>query len=106
MTTARLRPRAEEDLISNTRRYSSVGGDGLGERFFASAIASLRTVERAPGVGSPHIGELCGVPGLRSWAVKGFPTRWYYFITGDHIDIVRLLADAQDLVALLGDAEQ
>jgi len=33
--------------------------------------------------------------------VGGFPCAWFYFITNDHIDVVRLLADAQDLPTIL-----
>ena len=62
---------------------------------------ALRSVERTPDIGSASIGELCDVKGLRTWPVKGFPIRWRYFVTDDHLDIVRLLADAQDLPTLL-----
>ena len=102
MTSAWLRPRAEADLIDKARYYRGAAGDQLGERFFDAALASLRSLERTPTIGAASIGELCGLPGLPSWPVKGFPIRWYYFVAGDHLDVVRLLADAQDLVALLG----
>ena len=102
MTKAWLRPRAEADLIDRTAHYRAAGGDELAKRFFDSALASLRSVERVPGIGSPLIGEMCDIPGLRSCAVKGFPIHWYYFIADDHLDVVRLLADAQDLAAILG----
>jgi toxin ParE1/3/4 len=101
VTQARLRPLAEADLIDKTAHYRSSAGDELAERFFDSALASLRSVERMPGIGSPLVGEMCGIPGLRSCQVKGFPIRWYYFIAEDHLDVVRLLADAQDLPATL-----
>ena len=55
-----------------------------------------------PGIGSPLVGEMCDIPGLRSSSIKGFPVQWFYFIAGDHLDVVRLLADAQDLPAILG----
>lgn len=101
MTKAWLRPRAEADLIDRSAHYRAAGGDELAKRFFDSALASLRSVERMPGIGSPLIGEMCDIPGLRSGAVKGFPIRWYYFIAEDHLDVVRLLADAQNLTAIL-----
>ena len=101
MTQAWIRPLAEADLIDKTRHYRSAAGEELAERFFNSALASLRSIERMPGVGSPLVGELCDIPGLRSCQVKGFPIRWYYLIADDHLDVVRLLADAQDLPATL-----
>ena len=76
MTPAWLRPRAEADLIDKTRYYREAGGDRLGEQFFDAALASLRSVERMPGIGSASIGELCDVPGLRSWPVKGYVDRF------------------------------
>ena len=106
MTTTRLRPLAEADLVDRTRYYRSEGGDELGTRFFAAAIASLEAIGRMPGTGSPQVGELCGVPGLRFRSVAGFPCGWFYFIAADHVDVVRLLAEAQDLPALLGDTER
>lgn len=101
MTPARLRPLAEVDLVEPTRYHRSAGGDALGERFFDAAIAALHLVERMPGVGSPRTGELCDIPGLRVRRVDRFPCGWYYFIRADHLDIARLLADAQDIAAIL-----
>lgn len=103
MTTALLRPLAEADLIARTRFYRAEGGDGLGERFFDAAVAALGALTRMPGAGSPHVGELCGIPGLRVRRVIGFPSGWFYFIANDHVDVVRLLADAQDLPTIVAD---
>ncbi|MEP7115006.1 MAG: type II toxin-antitoxin system RelE/ParE family toxin [Ilumatobacteraceae bacterium] len=103
MTTALLRPLAEADLIARTRFYGTEGGDGLGERFFDAAVAALDALTRMPGAGSPHVGELCGIPDLRVRRLIGFPCGWFYFIANDHVDIVRLLADAQDLPGILAD---
>ena len=62
-------------------------------------------MERAPRVGSSRLGELCGISGLRVRTVVGVPCGWYYFIGSDHLDVVRLLADAQDLLSILTDTE-
>ena len=61
MKPAQLRPLAEQDLIERTRYYVSADGAALGERFFADAIAALRSVEAMPGIGSPLTGEMIGV---------------------------------------------
>lgn len=104
MTVTLLRPLAEADLIERTRCYRREGGDNLGERFFEAAVTALDAVGRMPGAGSPRIGELCGIPGLRVRRVLSFPCGWFYFVAGDHVDVVRLLADAQDLPTILADA--
>lgn len=91
---------AEADLVERTRYYRLHAGD-VAARFFEAAIDALRAVERMPGTGSPRLGELCGIRGLRARRIKGFPCGWLYFIRPDHLDVVRLLADAQDLTAVL-----
>lgn len=106
MTSARLRPQAEVDLVERTRYYRGEGGHDLGGRFFDAAIAALDVIGRMPGAGSPRVGELCDIPGLRYRRVIGFPCGWFYFIAADHIDVVRLLADAQDLPTILADTER
>ena len=98
-----LRPQAEADLLANVRWYLERGGLELGARVFDATQASLATVQAQPGFGSPAIGQRCGLPGLRAWRVKGFSLRWFYFDRDDSIDVVRLLADRQDVAAILDD---
>jgi len=105
VTVARLRPFAETDLIERTRYYRIEGGDQLGGRFFDTALELLRAIERMPGAGSARIGELCEIPGMRVRRISGFPCGWFYFVHADHLDVVRLLADARDLPAILADLE-
>lgn len=106
MTTTRLRPLAEADLIQRTRHYRREGGDHLGTRFFDAAVAALDAIGRMPGARSPRLGGLCDIPGLRFRRIAGFPCGWFYFIATDHVDVVRLLAEAQDLPAVLADMER
>lgn len=92
--------------MERTSYYRSEGGEELGGRFFNAAIGSLGVVERMPGAGSLRIGEVSGVSGLRSSRLAGFPCGWFYFERVDHVDVVRLLAYAQDLAAILSDIDQ
>ena len=105
MTTLLLRPLAEADLIERTTYYRHEGGDDLGERFFDAAVAALGAIGRMPGVGSPRVGELCDIPGLRVRRIVGFPCGWFYFSAADHVDVVRLHADAQEPTSILADTE-
>jgi toxin ParE1/3/4 len=98
---ARLRPQAEADLVQAANRYGTEGGGELAARFFDTALAALAPIERMPGLGSPRLGLLCEIPGLRSWQVTDFPMQWLYFEAADHLDVVRLLGDRQDIVAIL-----
>lgn len=101
MKRAHLRPQAEADLLEATRHYATQGSIELAERMFDAAIAALEPIERMPAVGSPRLGQLCEIPGLRSWRVTGFPMQWLYFEADDHLDVVRLLGDRQDIIAIL-----
>ena len=105
MTVARLRPLAEADLVERARYYNTEGGTDLGVRFFDAAVASLRAIEKMPNAGSPRVGELCDIPGLRVRRIEGFPVGWFHFVRQDHADVVRLLSDAQDLPILLADLD-
>jgi len=96
-------PRAEADLVDNVSWYVEQRAVELGGRVFDAAHGSLATVQAQPGFGSPAIGQRCGLPGLRSWRVKGFPLRWFYFDRDDCIDVIRLLADRQEVAAILDD---
>jgi len=99
---ARLRPRAEQDLVDAACDYASEGGAAPGGRAFDAALAALEPIERIPALGSIRLGQVCDIPGLRSWGVTGFPLRWFYFEREDHLDIVRLLGERQDIVAIPG----
>ncbi len=102
MKPARTRPLADQDLVDRTRYYAAAEGSDLAERFFTAAIEAVRSAENMPGIGSPLIGQRIGIDGLRRIGVDGFPCAWYYFERADHLDVVRLLADKQDLDDLLG----
>jgi toxin ParE1/3/4 len=98
---ARLRPLAEADLMGAVRQYGSEAGPLLAKHVFDAAMASLKPMERMPAIGSPRLGQLCDIPGLRAWRIEGLPMQWLYFERDDHLDVVRLLGDRQDIVAIL-----
>ena len=84
------------------RHGAQASGVGLGERLFDATVAALEPIQNMPAMGSPRLGLLCEIPGLRAWRVTDFPMQWLYFEADDHPDVVRLLADRQDIVAILG----
>ena len=106
MTRPILRPQAEVDLVDRAHHYRREGGADLAERFFDSAMTALDATGRMPGAGSPRLGELCGIDGLRVRRILNFPCGWFYFVRSDRVDVVRLLADAQDIATVLADIEQ
>ena len=102
MKPARLRPAAQRDLVELSLWYAEQqGGAPLAARLFDAARAALKPIQRMPGLGSPALAESVGLPGLRHWGVDGFPVRWFYLERSDHLDVLRLLGERQDIVAIL-----
>ena len=89
------------DLVEMAACYAEAGGTALAERAFTAALEALEPVQSRPGLGSPRLGRLCDIPSLRARRVRGFPMQWFYFDRKDHLDVVRLLGDGQDIVAIL-----
>lgn len=105
MKAAALRPLAETDLLQRSVYYQQAGGAQLAGRFFDAAVSAIRSIEGSPGLGSPRVGELIGLDGLRRIGIEGFPCGWLYIERPKHLDVVRLLADRQDLASALGLAD-
>lgn len=66
--------------------------------------AALDQLELDPGIGSPALGISIGIPGLRNWRVAGFPLLWFYFERDNHLDVVRLLGERQDIATIVTEA--
>ena len=102
MRAAVLRPQALRDQQGEVRYYRKEGGTRLAVKVAKATNEALDQVELDPGMGSPRLGKLLGIPGLRTWRVGKFPLVWCYFEREDHLDVVRLLGERQDLIAILG----
>lgn len=103
MKPAVLRPQALLDQQGEVRYYRKEGGARVAVRVANATNRALDQIEVEPGMGSPAIGKWLGIAGLRTWRVAKFPLLWCYFERGDHLDVVRLLGERQDIAALLGD---
>ncbi len=101
MKPARLRPAAEADLLVMAQWYGERGGEVLAVRFFDEARGALQQVENMPTMGSPRLGIQSEHPAMRSWPLQHFPVRWFYFEREDHLDVVRIPGERQDIVAIL-----
>jgi len=98
-----LRPQALRDQQGEVRYYRKQGGTRLALTVAKSTNEALDQIELEPGMGSPRLGKLLDIPGLRTWRVGKFPLLWCYFERGDHLDVVRLLGERQDIITILGD---
>ncbi len=103
MKPAVLRPQALLDQQGEVRYYRKQGGARLAVKLAKASNEALDQVEVDPGMGSPTLGKLLGIQGLRTWRVAKFPLLWCYFERKDHLDVVRLLGERQDIATLLGD---
>ena len=65
------------------------------------AQSSLGFLEQNPGIGSPTLGKELEIDNLRTWRLTGFPLLWLYIEHPTHLDVVRLLGQQQDIVAIL-----
>ena len=102
MKPAVLRPRALRDQQSEVRHYRQAAGADVALEAARATNAALDQIERDPGIGSPVLGKVLGIPGLRTWQVSKFPLLWFYFERAEHLDVVRLLSERQDVVAIVG----
>jgi toxin ParE1/3/4 len=100
---AELHPQAFRDQQGEVRYCRKEGGSRLAVKVVKATNAALDQIERDPGIGSPTLGKRLGIPGRRTWRVARFPLVWCYFERGDHLDVVRLLGERQNLAAILGD---
>ena len=103
MKPAILRPQALRDQQGEVRYYRKEGGTRSAVKLANATNAALDQIELDPGIGSPKLGKLLGIPGLRTWQVAKFPLLWCYFERGDQLDVVRLLGERQNIAAILGD---
>jgi toxin ParE1/3/4 len=99
---ALLRPQASSDQQGEARYYRNEAGTRVAVTLVKATNAALDQIELDPGIGSPVLGKQLGIPGLRTWQVAKFPLLWCYFERGDHLDVVRLLGQRQDVAAILG----
>lgn len=103
MKPAVLRPQALRDQQGEVRYYRKEGGTRVAVKLAKVTNAALDQIELDPGIGSPTLGKLLGIPGLRAWRVAKFPLLWCYFDRGDQLDVVRLLGERQNIAAILDD---
>ncbi len=98
-----MRPQALRDQQGEVRYYRKESGTRVAVKLAKATNDALDQIEVEPGMGSPRLGKLLDIPGLRTWRVGKFPLQWCYFERGDHLDVVRLLGERQDIAAILGD---
>ena len=95
-------PRTQNSGQAQVRYYRKEGGARVAVKAVKATNSALDQIELDPGIGSPVLAKRLGIPGLRIWKVAKFPLLWCYFERGDHLDVVRLLGERQDIATILG----
>jgi toxin ParE1/3/4 len=101
MKPARLRPQAKRDRLAEIKHYREVAGGRVAETLVLATEHALDLLEHHPSMGSPVLGRLLGIPELRAWRITGFPLMWFYVERVDHLDVLRLLGERQDVMGIL-----
>jgi toxin ParE1/3/4 len=76
----------DDGIFREVRYYRTEGGTRVAVKLANATNAALDQIELDPGIGSPTLGKLLGIPGLRTRRVAKFPPLWCYFERGDRLE--------------------
>ena len=93
-----------QDQRAQARYYRESAGSAVAGRLARNLQKAVMELQRNPAIGWPRLGLEIGLDRLRTWAVSGFPLLYLYIEREDHLDVVRLLGQRQDLAAIMADS--
>jgi toxin ParE1/3/4 len=96
-----LRLAAETDIDHAFAYYLTEAGADTASHFVDEVGVAMRHIALHPATGSPRYGQLCDVPGLRSWLLQRFPYTVLYLERDEHLDVLRVLHQHADIPAQL-----
>jgi toxin ParE1/3/4 len=102
MKRAQQRTLAQQDIAKAFEYYLGAAGPATAIDFVSEIDACTQRVERFPEAGSPRYAGLLDIKGLRFAVVTRFPYLVFYFERADHVDIVRVLHQHQDIPGIFG----
>jgi toxin ParE1/3/4 len=103
MTIVSLRLAAEHDIERGLSHYLDEAGATVAAAFLEQIDVALKHIQQHPASGSLRYGQLCDVPGLRSWLLTRYPYTVLYMAREAHIDVLRVLHQHADIPAQLSD---
>jgi toxin ParE1/3/4 len=89
------------DIEQATEYYEVNAGDAVAMDFLDDLEATLETLCRLPGAGSPKYGERMKVEGLRSQPLGHFPYVILYVPRLDRLEVWRVLHGRRDIPSRL-----
>ena len=103
MKEVRLRPQAKRDRVAEVKYYRKVAGAAVAMRLVETTRHTLRQVGDNPEIGSPRLGAELGLSELRVWSLPGFPLVWMYIDAEEYVDVLRLVGERQDILAIISE---
>lgn len=93
------RQRASLDTEGAVDHYAAEAGVEVALKFVGALRRAYEHLGRHPLLGSPRFGFDLGLPGLRTWPVRGFPFLIFYLDLPDRVDVWRVLDTRRDIPA-------
>jgi toxin ParE1/3/4 len=88
---------ADQDVEEAIDYYLAEAGADVALKFVEALQVAYGRVGRQPASGSPRHAHALGVPGLRTWSLKGYPYRVFYFEHADYVEVWRVLHERRDI---------
>jgi toxin ParE1/3/4 len=96
----RLRPAARHDANAAQDWYDDAA-PGLGEAFTDELLNALSFLAEHASMGSRRYAHFLPDHSLRIWSLDRFPFLIFYRVSGEVLDVVRVLHERRDIVASL-----
>ncbi len=106
MRPIRILPRADADVDEAAEYYSQKAGLEVALRFFSAVQQVYEFIRTNPEAGSPAQYERQRLAGMRRCLVSGFGNYLvFYRLSGEWVEIVRVLHGARDIEVLFETGE-
>ena len=97
-----LREVAASDVEQAVDWYRREAGGAVAARFVDAIESAFARIAHDPAAGSTRYAQELDLRGLRTWQVQGFPHLVFYVEAPAHVDVWRVLHEARDLPATIG----
>ncbi|MCB9763019.1 MAG: type II toxin-antitoxin system RelE/ParE family toxin [Alphaproteobacteria bacterium] len=94
--------RAVDDIKAATDRYLVEADVDVAMRFVDAIETAFGQIGEHPGSGSTRWAFRLDLPGLRSWALRGFPYVVFYMEREAQVDVWRVLHERRSVETALG----
>ena len=101
----RLRQLAAPDIEDASAYYHREAGEQAALDFIDAVESAVKRIRRNPQVGSLRFAYELAIPDLRAWPMQRFPYVVFYVVTGDEIDVWRILHTRRDVQATIDPPE-